>query len=308
MAISARRRLKLRSRTRRQKGGIPKWLLYLASIGSEINFDSKVNTSTLMPLQFTGVHQPELNFKRPAANGNANNNSGGDNATSAAVNSSNITDLSTEISKYHPLLNGQAGLNSYGPILLTMPYCKRLNPLKNYYIWIPIIPSKLGLSDTIRENLKSPVYSKWIYAAEISYWNIYCTGNPEQKVSYFEGYTEADAALLKRELDTKKITVPGTLALGQSPLFLIAMAHSLSLPDYNSGQWRKWSCLGRAMGLNIPLEDPRNEPDYNKRVGNFRNTPNIIFRDIIEHKMVAHGIHPNVILKDAWKGSTLACK
>lgn len=298
MAFSRWHRRTRRLLQQQQQGGaIPKWLLYLLSVSPSFSNTPNIN-SQITPKEFKGIINDIKKFtSKPPRENDADDDDDDTEEIKQNLKVPNYPRFNVSTTVRRKSLNHTA-LNMR---IFHLPISERVDPLGPNEKWVPKIIS--GIFDFNDADLQI------IYAVDIPYWNIYCTGNPTFPVDYFEGYCSEDKALLKSNLGSKN--VPGKIPLGRSPLYLIAFSHSLGLPDYdsiNQDKWKAWACAGRKMGLNIPMLDPRMERNVKKRRGIFRNTPDRINKELVKGQILAHGIDPVKVLANAWKGSTLSCQ
>ena len=287
------------SRKQLKGGAIPKWLTYLLTVSPSFSNTSNVN-SHVSHTRYNGLVEQIKEFvSKPPREDDGEPEE--ENTTMEAPNPYKYP--SFNVSKTVPLKVNHQRLNS---LIYHLPIPKRVNPLGPNEKWVPITDS-----DSFNI-LNEHADVQMIYAVDIPYWNIYCTGDPAMSVNYFEGYTYADIAKLEKDLGPNIKNVPAIIPLGKSPLYLIALSHSLLLPSYDDTdnskrRWLHWACAGRKMGLDIPLEDPRSVRNMEERIGIFRNTPDRISKELVETQIRLHGINPNEVLANAWKGSTLNC-
>lgn len=277
---------------RKQKGAaIPRWLLYLLSVSptySNITPNIKPN---VIPADYDGVIKQIKQFEsKPSREDDADDDE-------AAGNNKPL------VKNNYPLFNASTTVHAKLDNMINhLPYSKRVNPLAPNEKWVPTLIT--GAFDLLSHHADLQT----IYSVDTLYWNIYCTGDPLMPVNYFEGYTYEDIAELKKEIGYDFKDIKAIVPLCKTPLYLIALVHSLELPDYNGpDSWRLWACAGRKMGLNIPLEDPRSIRNIEERSGIFRNTPDRISKELVKSQILLHGINPDEVLANAWQGSTLAC-
>jgi hypothetical protein len=277
-------------------GAIPRWLLYLLSVTPTYSNAPNIK-SNITSAEYKGLVEKITEFvskppREDDGEGVHNN---------AADDDESRQPISFDISETVPHKFNHQSLDD---LIYHLPISKRVDPLGPNEKWVPTLTTASGSFNI--SNKYSDV--QMIYAVDIPYWNIYCTGDPAMSVNYFEGYIDADIAKLKAELGKNIKNVPAMTTLGKSPLYLIALSHSLLLPSYDeTDKWVHWACAGRKMGLNIPLKDPRIIRNIDNRTGIFRNTPDRISKELVEAQIRLHGINPTEVLANAWQGSTLSC-
>ena len=142
--------------------------------------------------------------------------------------------------------------------------------------------------------------SRFISEPEVQTWMPYVTGNPDEKVDYFEGYSAVDKAALIDTFYTKKgLDAPGQVERRFTPMYIFASIMAVDLPEYRPDQkelsdsrYEAWAERCKAGGMRaIPLKDPRSLPaDEKPAVG--AHFPEYVPKGMLLNQLVAHGRAP----------------
>jgi hypothetical protein len=153
--------------------------------------------------------------------------------------------------------------------------------------------------------------SRFISEPEVQTWMPYVTGNPDEKVDYFEGYSAVDKAALIDTFYTKKgLDAPGQVERRFTPMYIFASIMAVDLPEYRPDQkelsdsrYEAWAERCKAGGMRaIPLKDPRSLPaDEKPAVG--AHFPEYVPKGMLLNQLVAHGRAPLDYITSALKSA-----
>lgn len=146
--------------------------------------------------------------------------------------------------------------------------------------------------------------TRWVSPPEVQTWNPYLRGDPNEVVDYYEGYSAKDKS--KRLAEDKAAGINhDSVPRKNTPMWKAAASWSVDLPNkdlttYTPMHWKSFAERGRALGMNVPLNDPRNS---NVSVSaKWANVPNSVNTRILRHQMYHSGNAPLRMNGYEWSG------
>jgi len=138
-----------------------------------------------------------------------------------------------------------------------------------------------------------PPGSRYISPPEVQTWNPYLRGDPHEVVDYYEGYSAKDKAAREAE-DAAAGIVRTQVERQDTPMWKAALSWSAQLPStqwssYNPIEWEMYARQGRALGMNVPMNDPRTGPASDPK---WAGVPQSISKNVLQSQLYHAGQGP----------------
>jgi hypothetical protein len=210
---------------------------------------------------------------------------------------------------------GQTHMVGPGPYALGVPYPSRNTPYLNVYptptptpgpgsLWTMkngtqlVMPKQHAMERVWPTPLPGavkgmwngafdpPAGSRYISPPEVQTWNPYLRGDPHEVVDYYEGYSAKDKAAREAE-DAAVGIVREPVERQDTPMWKAALSWSAQLPStqwssYNPIEWEMYARQGRALGMNVPLNDPRTGPASDPK---WAGVPQQIAKNVLQSQL-----------------------